>query len=155
MKIKVFEIFITCTLLASCSSTRIHRESPRPLLTDSDSQKIENSITNSVKVFFAFDSARLTTATKQILEKEAVKYKTEKHYIIVEGHCDRLGTEEYNYKLGLERSKSIVQFLVKKGVDKNCLKATSYGKKRPVSKNLAKNRRGVLVYQGGVCPENE
>jgi outer membrane protein OmpA-like peptidoglycan-associated protein len=68
----------------------------------------------------------------------------------VEGHTDNRGKAGYNRALSLRRAQSVVQFLVKGGVDAARLEAAGVGPDRPVADNdsragRAKNRRVEFI----------
>ena len=70
--------------------------------------------------------------------------------IVIEGHCDERGSEEYNLALGDRRALAVKEFLVQLGVPEDRLKTISYGKERPIctDENEAcyqRNRRGHLA----------
>ena len=72
------------------------------------------------------------------------------HMLLVEGHCDEQGTEEYNLSLGERRALSVAEELARLGVGPERLGTQSFGEKVPVSdsntkESLAKNRRGEFV----------
>ena len=105
------------------------------------------------KVFFDFDKAALTADGKAQLAKWSdflKKYPTDQ--LLVEGHCDERGTQEYNLALGDKRATAVKDFLVAQGVAASRVKTISYGKERPwmpehTEEAWAKNRRGVGVIQ--------
>src|SRR5215469_384601 len=51
--------------------------------------------------------------------------------VVVEGHCDDRGSEEYNLALGTSRAESLKQALLQQGVSADRVKTVSYGKERP------------------------
>ena len=53
----------------------------------------------------------------------------------VQGNTDNIGTEKYNMKLSLERAKSVMRYLVNKGVAANRLSIRGFGFSRPVATN--------------------
>jgi len=66
--------------------------------------------------------------------------------ILLEGHCDERGTNEYNQALGQRRAKSIEQYLTDYGISSSRISTISYGEERPVAAGhnetaWAKNRR--------------
>jgi outer membrane protein OmpA-like peptidoglycan-associated protein len=62
----------------------------------------------------------------------------------VSGYTDDLGTERENKILSLKRAQAVVQYLNAKGIAKNRLKATGYGKSQPiVSNESALNGRDI------------
>jgi OOP family OmpA-OmpF porin len=66
--------------------------------------------------------------------------------IVIEGHTDSDGSEEYNQTLSEERANAVRTYLVKDGIFVGRLKAIGYGEKNPVAENetpegKARNRR--------------
>lgn len=109
-------------------------------------QQAMDTITNE-RIYFDFDKFELKAEYKDILKKKAEllkKYPTFK--VLIEGHCDERGTEEYNLALGEKRAKVAMEFLVIQGVDVSRLKIVSYGEERPTCTEKtescwSKNRR--------------
>jgi peptidoglycan-associated lipoprotein len=70
--------------------------------------------------------------------------------ILIEGHCDDRGTNEYNLALGERRANAAKDYLVSLGVDGGRVKTVSYGEERQFCTESteacwAKNRRAHLV----------
>ena len=103
------------------------------------------------KVYFAFDSSALNSASKKSLDTVVEWLNSDKNIkILLEGHCDERGTREYNLALGQRRAEAVKNYLVSKKIDANRIKTVSYGKEKPefVGKGeaiWAKNRRAVVV----------
>jgi peptidoglycan-associated lipoprotein len=51
--------------------------------------------------------------------------------VVVEGHCDDRGSEEYNLALGTSRAESLKRNLLQQGVSADRIKTISYGKEKP------------------------
>jgi peptidoglycan-associated lipoprotein len=51
--------------------------------------------------------------------------------VVVEGHCDDRGSEEYNLALGTSRAESVKRALLQEGVSPDRVKTVSYGKEKP------------------------
>ena len=51
--------------------------------------------------------------------------------VLVEGHCDDRGSEEYNLALGTSRAESLKRTLLLQGVSEDRVKTISYGKEKP------------------------
>ncbi|MFQ6037156.1 MAG: peptidoglycan-associated lipoprotein Pal [Candidatus Aminicenantales bacterium] len=84
-------------------------------------------------IHFDFDKYYIRDDMKPILEKNAAwlkKWKTVQ--VLIEGHCDERGTEEYNLALGEKRAKSTFDYLVSLGISPSRLKTISYGKSQPL-----------------------
>jgi peptidoglycan-associated lipoprotein len=54
------------------------------------------------------------------------------HLVLVEGHCDERGTNEYNMALGERRAKAAMNYLVARGVRATRITIVSYGEERPL-----------------------
>ena len=65
-------------------------------------------VTLNSDVLFAFDSAKLTTAGKVLLDAFATQVEGQ---AFVEGHTDRIGTVGYNKKLSTARAKAVADYL--------------------------------------------
>ncbi|RMG75487.1 MAG: peptidoglycan-associated lipoprotein Pal [Nitrospirae bacterium] len=52
--------------------------------------------------------------------------------LIIEGHCDERGTNEYNLGLGDRRASAAKQYLLTLGVSSSRLQTVSYGEERPL-----------------------
>ena len=51
--------------------------------------------------------------------------------VVVEGHCDDRGSEEYNLALGTSRAESLKRALLQQGISADRIRTVSYGKERP------------------------
>lgn len=104
-------------------------------------------------IYFEFDSAALLPMAQEILKKKAAYLETNSGVsVVVEGHCDERGTNEYNLALGDRRARSAVSFLVDLGISASRLTAISYGEERPIDSGnseevWAKNRRAHFVIE--------
>lgn len=102
-------------------------------------------------VYFAFDSARLDDSAQQTLRRNAEWLKENPDdRVMVEGHCDERGTNEYNMALGQRRADSAFNFLRSLGVRADRLETISYGEERPVDPGhdeeaWSKNRRAEFT----------
>jgi outer membrane protein OmpA-like peptidoglycan-associated protein len=83
-------------------------------------------------VAFRFNSAELTDLGKgrayQIAEK--LKEKTD-IVVVIEGHADYVGSDEYNVKLGLRRAEAVQKELMALGVDPARMSVVSMGESKP------------------------
>ena len=98
-------------------------------------------------VHFDFDKYNIREDQKSVLQDNAQWLKKwESVRILLEGHCDERGTEEYNLALGEKRAKSVRDYLLSLGIDGARLETISYGKSQPLDPGhneeaWAKNRR--------------
>jgi outer membrane protein OmpA-like peptidoglycan-associated protein len=102
-------------------------------------------------LYFLLDSDVLTRESKAIVpEVLATIRKRSSVDVVISGHTDTVGTKEYNYKLGLDRTKAIYDILVAKGVAISSITATSHGEGNPLVKTgdnvpEPRNRRVEIV----------
>jgi peptidoglycan-associated lipoprotein len=104
--------------------------------------------------FYAFDESTLSTDAQTALTTSANWLKKNPQYnLLIEGHCDERGTEQYNLALGDRRANSAKDYMVALGVDAGRVRTVSYGEERPFDPGhdeaaWAKNRRAHLVIVG-------
>ena len=86
---------------------------------------------------FDYDKATIradaTTALRDdvgVIRDILAAYPNQK--LIIEGHADERGSEEYNLALGDRRAQSVKDFLSSMGIPTGQLTLISYGKERPV-----------------------
>jgi len=102
-------------------------------------------------IYFDFDQYNLREDAKPLLEQNAAwmkKLKTSK--ILIEGHCDERGTEDYNLALGEKRAKSAFDYLSSLGIEPARMKVISYGKSQPLDpghdeSSWQRNRRAQFL----------
>jgi peptidoglycan-associated lipoprotein len=104
--------------------------------------------------FFAFDESTLSNDAQAALTATANWLKKNPQYnLLIEGHCDERGTEQYNLALGDRRANTAKEYLMTLAVDGNRIRTVSYGEERPFDPGhdeaaWAKNRRAHLVIVG-------
>ena len=110
---------------------------------------------NMEDVYFDFDKATLRDDAKATLERHAEVLKANPRVqVLVEGHCDERGTDEYNFALGERRAERVRSYLVSLGIDASPLRTVSYGERNPAAMGSnedawAKNRRGHFALSVG------
>ena len=116
-----------------------------------------SSITKPVpidNIFYDFNKATLRPESKKALD-ELITLLNDNPNVTIElmSHTDRIGSPEYNQNLSQRRAQSVVDYLIKGGIDKERLTAAGYGKTQPkvVTKNIA-NRYDFLP-EGQVLSE--
>jgi peptidoglycan-associated lipoprotein len=102
-------------------------------------------------IYFDFDKYDIRPADTRILDANATWLKSNpNHLVLIEGHADERGTNEYNLALGERRAKSTMNYLVSQGVQANRITIISYGEERPTCTEKsegcwAKNRRSHFL----------
>jgi OOP family OmpA-OmpF porin len=85
---------------------------------------------------FAFDRYVLTEAAKQRLDQDVIgKLATcaSIEAVVIEGHADRIGSQQYNQKLSERRADSVRAYLVGKGTDRSKIETIGMGKTVPAA----------------------
>lgn len=127
---------------------------------DISSDEIEVSTTfgtdiNSLNwepIYFDFDQFQVTDAARQKLSQYAEFLKQRPDIrVLLEGHCDFRGTEDYNLALGERRAQAVKRFFIELGVSASQLRTISYGELRPESQEdneagWARNRRVSFAF---------
>jgi peptidoglycan-associated lipoprotein len=102
-------------------------------------------------VHFDFDSSVVKASEKGNVEAVAAALKSDTAAkLLIEGHCDERGTEEYNRSLGERRALALRESLATLGTDPMRVKTISYGEDKPADPGhdeaaWRKNRRGEFV----------
>jgi len=111
-------------------------------------------------VYFEFNSYNLNEEAKQILNRIIPILKEHKNLkIIISGHTDSIGNEDYNMKLSTNRSIEVKKYLVQNGINAERIKTIGCGEKYFVAKNSNSdgtdnpegrkyNRRAEIELQG-------
>ncbi len=83
-------------------------------------------------VFFDYNMSNLRPQETPTAQQDATFLEQHANInVLIEGHCDDRGSEEYNLALGTSRAESVKQTLVQQGVPANRIKIISYGKEKP------------------------
>jgi peptidoglycan-associated lipoprotein len=104
--------------------------------------------------FFDYNESTLSSDAQNALTTSANWLKKNPQYnLLIEGHCDERGTEQYNLALGDRRANTAKEYLMTLGIDAGRIRTVSYGEERPFDAGhddsaWAKNRRDHLVLVG-------
>jgi peptidoglycan-associated lipoprotein len=84
-------------------------------------------------IYFDFDKSEIRPDAARILAANIDWMKSNPAaLILIEGHCDERGTNEYNLALGDRRAKATLRYLMAHGVAEARITTISYGEERPV-----------------------
>lgn len=103
-------------------------------------------------VRFGFNEFALSDEARQALEQNAECIQFHGKNVLVAGHADERGTEEYNLVLAENRANAAKRYLTGLGVDAKLLRTVSYGEERPVDRGQneaawARNRRAEFSFR--------
>jgi peptidoglycan-associated lipoprotein len=133
---------------------------PRETITETESkgakqagtgQKMEELSAKIQDIRFDFDKYDVREDAKPILKELAALLSANKtSKVIIEGHCDDRGTNEYNLALGDKRANSARSYLVSLGIPSSRTETVSYGEEKPLCKEeneecWTQNRRAHFV----------
>jgi peptidoglycan-associated lipoprotein len=146
----VMVIFTSLVLTACATSSKKSGKMQSDVYTGNDTVEF---LATGVKdrVFFATNKSTLTTASRDVLRKQAAYMRKKKNVnFSIEGHADERGTREYNLALGERRANAVKDYLMTYGISGSRLSVISYGKERPVNSGSSplawsQNRRSVTV----------
>ena len=93
-------------------------------------------ITFDSGILFAHNSAQLSSTAMQNIEELA---KTLKKYgdtnVLIQGHTDATGSDQYNLNLSQRRANSVRAFTTRQGVAPNRITTEGFGERMPVASN--------------------
>jgi len=165
MKKSVLFLMFFCVLISGCITSgkkesnvddRFTLSAICPERADEDrlrNQSVEEIIKSRKipSVDFEFDSIFLLPSGYEVLDKVAQIMTSDRRYkLIIEGHTDEVGTDEYNDWLSSARANAIKSYLVSRDVYSDSIKTYGYGKHHPLVKSdspeaRACNRRVKFV----------
>lgn len=128
---------------------------PRPV---SPAAPVPVRMSFQAETLFDFDRSVIKPAGRDILNGFVTSLNfSQARYdlVIVVGHTDSVGSDDYNMRLGLRRAEAVKAFLVSAGLPANAIKTSSQGERQPVADNKtavgrAKNRRVEITVTGTV-----
>jgi peptidoglycan-associated lipoprotein len=115
----------------------------------------ERAATLAAPIHFDFDRSDLRPEAITLLDqKVAILRSAPLLEIVIEGHCDERGSDEYNLALGNRRAAAAKRYLVEHGIADSRITIVSFGEERPVDPRhseeaWAANRRSEFVVTRG------
>ncbi len=105
-------------------------------------------------VYFGFDSTVVPQSELSKIDAVVDHLSSRSdRVVVVEGHCDERGSNEYNLALGENRSTIIRNYMVQGGISADRIQTRSYGEEKPAAEGhdesaWSVNRRGEFgIYQ--------
>lgn len=96
------------------------------------------------KIFFAFAKAVIQSKSFPLLDEIAQALVDHPTFLIrIEGHTDSIGSAASNLKLSQARANAVREYLIRKGIAPERLKAVGYGEDRPIDDNSTEAGRAV------------
>jgi outer membrane protein OmpA-like peptidoglycan-associated protein len=132
-------------------------------LSELKAQQTERGIVLTIgDVLFATGKANLSPdANKSVAKLAEFLKKYQNRNVLIEGHTDSVGKDDYNLTLSQGRADSVKYKLVGDGIEAGRITTVGYGKKFPVASNdtmagKAQNRRvEVIILNEGVKADTQ
>lgn len=146
-------------LVVSCGGKSTKPETAEPTVpasrpedaTSEDALPSGWEILETQDVYFERGSWSLTPESRQILREKALWLLANPSVnVVVQGHSDESGSDEFNFALGDRRAGAVKSFLIDAGIEPGRMAAVSYGREKPAESRpgegeKAKNRRVHIV----------
>ncbi len=140
--LSLIAVFSALLFITACSKKQVKQETaPSTVPEESDlnakefvePSEIDPALAKIFKdIHFDFDRYNLKPEAKKTLDGIAEWLKSNPSYrVLIEGHCDERGTNEYNLALGERRASSAKGYLAGLGVTESRISTISYGEEKP------------------------
>jgi outer membrane protein OmpA-like peptidoglycan-associated protein len=106
-------------------------------------------------VFFDWDKSDVTPEAAGILDNAAAAYQqTGTASVVLAGHADKSGADDYNVGLSQRRADSVKTYLAGRGVPESALTTEAFGESRPLVETAdgvrePQNRRVEITFGPG------
>lgn len=120
----------------ACDKDLLPKEKCEPPATKAAAPVAAKPITIAAKELFDYDKAILKPEGKAAIDREVIAKLKDAGPIktmLVTGHTDRLGSQQYNQKLSEKRAEVVKGYLVSKGVPVNKIETMGAGKTQPAT----------------------
>jgi outer membrane protein OmpA-like peptidoglycan-associated protein len=96
----------------------------------------EISVRLNNAILFDTDSSSLRSTSRATLDDLAGNFaRYPDNLLVVEGHTDSVGTEQYNQRLSERRASAVADYLIDRGVAASAITVYGFGELRPASTN--------------------
>lgn len=104
-----------------------------PMVSKKDDVTEEELFRRTVKdIFFSYDNAEIRQDEDALVQTDAQFLTAHPSLrLVIEGHCDERGSEDYNMVLGQSRAARVREALIKQGISGDRIKLISLGKEKP------------------------
>jgi outer membrane protein OmpA-like peptidoglycan-associated protein len=106
-------------------------------------------------VFFDWDKSDITSEAASILDNAAAAYQqTGSASIVLAGHTDKSGSDQYNQGLSQRRADAVKAYLAGKGIPDGAMTTEAFGESRPLVETAdgvrePQNRRVEITFGPG------
>ena len=121
---------------------------PQPAPVAKPAPKKPAVLTVTSTELFEFDKSNLTPEARSKLDNEVVAKARDfgsVSHVQIDGHADRMGSQEYNQRLSERRAETVRAYLVSKGFDASRMDTIGFGKTNPVKSCPGNMARKELI----------
>lgn len=102
----------------------------------------EISVILNNDILFQYGKTDLSKNSKQTLNKAVeLLNQTPNRRLVIEGHTDSVGSDEFNLELSEKRAKAVYDYMMKQGLNIKEVTYKGHGEARPVADNNTKEGR--------------
>jgi peptidoglycan-associated lipoprotein len=165
LKLALFVLFLSASLFGCSTTPPVTQMDDQAKVSQSDMSKqgevkgvgesavqseavpSHDAVAGLERIHFDFDQFTLSADARRILGENAGYLNANPGLqVVIEGHCDERGSDEYNLALGESRALAAKNYLVSLGIDAKRLSIISYGEEKPLvnghnEEAWAQNRR--------------
>jgi peptidoglycan-associated lipoprotein len=117
----------------------VMREDVEPVISPREAEDVDSAIISEKEfmelqdALFDYDRYDIRPDAREALDSLASWLKSHKDVtVLIEGHCDERGTNEYNLALGERRAKAARDYLISRGINHIRMSIITYGEEKPV-----------------------
>lgn len=122
--------------IAECDPDLVKKpDAPKPAAPAATPKPAAQKVTLAADALFDFDKAVLRPEGRAAIDSEIIAKLPQVQkleLVLVTGHTDRIGTQQYNQRLSERRADAVRDYLVSKGVPKDRIETLGMGKTQPV-----------------------
>lgn len=129
---------ITCPVAEVRPPTPVPTPPPTPAPTPKRTKPTFNN------VLFDFDKSVLKPEGRAVADEVAASMKAHREdTLVLEGHTDNIGSDEYNNALGQRRADAVKRYMVEQGIAPERVEAKSFGESQPAVPNDSPGNRAL------------
>lgn len=143
---KILTLAAALAVFAGCSKNLTATEREEARRAEMELKSVMEMVSNRQipPIEFEFNSDRLKPTSHELLDRVAeILLNHNKLKLIVSGHTDDVGGEEYNKDLSMRRAGAVKMYLAVKGVYPDSVRVYGYGESQPVIRETTDEARAL------------
>jgi outer membrane protein OmpA-like peptidoglycan-associated protein len=143
---KILLLAAALAVFAGCSKRLTATEREEARRADMELKSVMEMVSNRriPPIEFEFNSDRLKPTSHELLDRVAeILLHHNKLKLIVSGHTDDVGSEEYNKDLSMRRAGAVKMYLATKGVYPDSVRVYGHGESQPVISETTDEARAL------------